>query len=111
MISEVSHRGVPSRSYPRRPIVILNEIVAAGTILSSAPGASLDPTALLSGFDIAREIRGKLCLLFPKRPTPCARTYANSASEVSREMTLIAETALCSHVGERKPVIAQLFLG
>jgi hypothetical protein len=73
---------------PRMPIVILNEIVAAGTILLFDPGTSLDPTALPNGLRTACKIRRKLCLLFLERPTPCARTYANSASEVSREMTL-----------------------
>ena len=50
-------------------------------------------------------------LLFFERPTPCPWTYANNALEVSREMTLIAEAALRGHIGERQPVIAQLFLG
>ena len=49
-------------------------------------------------------------LLFLERPTPSARTYANNAFEMSREMTLIAEATLRGHIGERQPVIAQLFL-
>jgi hypothetical protein len=51
------------------------------------------------------------CSLFFERPAPCARSYANNAGEVSREMSLIAEAALRCHIGERQPVIAQLFLG
>ena len=51
------------------------------------------------------------CSLFLERPTPCAWTYANNAGEESREMTLIVEAALRCHIGERQPVIAQLFLG
>ena len=34
------------------------------------------------------------CSLFLERSTPRARTYANNAGELSREMTLIAEAAL-----------------
>jgi hypothetical protein len=51
------------------------------------------------------------CSLFLERSTPRARTYADRPSELSREMGLIAEAALRGHIGERQPVIAQLFLG
>jgi len=39
-------------------------------------------------------------LLFLKRPTPCAGTYANNAGEESREMTLVGETTLRGHIEE-----------
>jgi bacterioferritin-associated ferredoxin len=75
---------------------------------------ALDVTrpAVLSGPGTACEIRRNSArLLFRERPAPCAWTYADDAFEVSREMTLIAEAALRGHIGERQPVIAQLFLG
>ena len=50
-------------------------------------------------------------LLSLEGPTPRARTYADRLSENSREVTLVAEAALRGHIGERQPVIAQLFLG
>jgi hypothetical protein len=50
-------------------------------------------------------------LLLLESPTPRARTYADRPSELSREVTLVGEAALCGHIGERQPVIAQLFLG
>jgi hypothetical protein len=50
-------------------------------------------------------------LLLLENPTPRARTYADRPSELSREVTLVGEAALCGHIGERQPVIAQLFLG
>jgi hypothetical protein len=51
------------------------------------------------------------CSLFLERSTPCAWSYTNNADEVTREMRVIAEAALRGHIGERQPVIAQLFLG
>jgi hypothetical protein len=65
----------------------------------------------LAGGWVAYVIRDDFCSLFLERPTPCAWGYPNNAGEVSREMTLIAEAALRGHIGEREPVIAQLFLG
>jgi hypothetical protein len=50
-------------------------------------------------------------LLSPDSPTPRARSYADRLSENSRKVTLVAEAALRGHIGERQPVIAQLFLG
>jgi len=51
------------------------------------------------------------CSLFLSRSTPCAWSYTNNAGEVTREMRVVAEAALHGHIGERQPVIAQLFLG
>jgi hypothetical protein len=51
------------------------------------------------------------CSLFLERPTPCAWTYTDRPFELSREVTLVVEAALRGHIGERQPVIAQLFLG
>src|SRR6478609_1293823 len=51
------------------------------------------------------------CSLFLERSTPCAWTYTNNTDEVTREMRLITEAALRGHIGERQPVIAQLFPG
>jgi hypothetical protein len=59
-------------------------------------------------FERSRYLR---CLLLLKSPTPRARTYADRPSELSREVTLIAEAALRRHIGERQPVIAQFLLG
>ena len=75
---------------------------------------ALDVTrpAVLNGPGTAVKSEGNSARwLFLERPTPCAWTYANNAGEVLREMTLIAEAALRGHIGERQPVIAQLFLG
>jgi hypothetical protein len=55
-------------------------------------------------------VRDCFCSLFLERPTPVARSYANKAGEVMREMTLIGEAALRGNIGERQPLIAQLFL-
>jgi hypothetical protein len=51
------------------------------------------------------------CSLFLSRSTPCAWSYTNNAGEVTREMRVVAEAALHGHIGERQPVIEQLFLG
>ena len=72
----------------------------------------MGPKRTLAIIDTVYEIRRKLrSLLFPERPTPCARSCANNALEMSPEMTLITEAALQGHIGERRSAIAQLFLG
>jgi hypothetical protein len=50
-------------------------------------------------------------LLSLESSAPRARTYADRLPEGSREVTLVAEAALYSHIRQRQPVIAHFFLG
>src|SRR6476646_1822421 len=82
------------------------EAIARGHLAGRHAAAS---QPWMSAFDASRtENPGRL--LFLERPTPCARTYANNAGELLREMTLIAEAGLQCHILERQPVITQHFL-
>ena len=95
------HRRVVSKPMGR-PAYALEPTVRSFGSLERAPCC---PIRFLNSTDNTTR------LLSLESPTPCARTYADCLSESSAQVTLVAEAALGGHIGERQPVIAQLFLG
>src|SRR4029077_20504712 len=87
------------------------DALAALRIFSHQRKRTFSTQSTPSGSRQSRTGSALRCSLFLSRSTPCAWSYTNNAGEVTREMRVIAEAELRGHIGERQPVIAQLFLG